>query len=428
MSGTGDWVAGDTVTLTINGNDLVVTVGSTDLTDSNVANAVSDAINATSRLDGTGDTDATSNVGGQEIPEFTEVTATFSSNVVTVTANTAGKPFTLTVTESTTGDETATEATATTATGPNFWDNADNWSGDTVPVHGDTVVFDTGDVDCLYNLSAAIQPAVLIITQGYTGKIGLAEVNADDTSNKYPEYRTKYLTFDNDAGTSTTTCTVGDGDGEGSGRIRIDAGAGTQWTINVNNSGQRELSEVPAILWIGSDTDNTLNVNRGDFAAGFYAGESYRLEDIRVGFVESQESDAKVFLSDGQIEAAPTMDVSGGTLVIDGTDSGGTLTITGGEVIRNDGTQTTVNVYNGVYKHLSSGTLSNLNIGGQGVADFRGDVESKTVTNCDMWSGAQFLDPAGVVTVTNGWDLNSCRVEDVVIQSGYNFTLTKSAI
>lgn len=75
------------ITLTINGNDLVVTVGVSDLTDALVATAVSEAINSTDALDGTvaiGTTDATSNVGGQSIPEFTEFEATVSGVVVTI--------------------------------------------------------------------------------------------------------------------------------------------------------------------------------------------------------------------------------------------------------------------------------------------------------------------------------------------------------
>ena len=330
------------------------------------------------------------------------------------------------MTESTTGDEVATEATPTAATGPNFWDNVDNWSGDAKPVDSDTVVFDSGDVDCLYGLTTAIQPTIVTITQGYAGKIGLAEINADDSSNIYSEYRTKYLTFDNNAG--TTLLTIGDGDGEGSGRIKIDAGAGDAWTININNSGQRELSDVPAILWLGTDVANTLNVNRGDFAAGFYSGEAFDIATVKVGFIESQESDSLVFLGAGQVDGSTTVDVNGGTLVIDGTNSTGTITITGGEVVRNDGTQTKVEIWRGIYRHLSSGTLTTLNIGSQGIADFRGDVRAKTVTNCDVWAGYQFLDPMGVVTVTNGWDFNSCRVEDGTLQTGYNYTLTKTAV
>jgi len=65
------WLTNDTPTITVNGKDLVITIGTT-TTDGFVTEEISRAINDTSK-DGDLVEDETRNVGGQEIPEFTPV-------------------------------------------------------------------------------------------------------------------------------------------------------------------------------------------------------------------------------------------------------------------------------------------------------------------------------------------------------------------
>src|SRR5438067_3371208 len=73
---------------------------------------------------GTGGTNATTAAALQALlaasaePEFTEVTWTVASNVVTATAATKGKPFTLTTAVSG-GTGTISQATPTASSGPN---------------------------------------------------------------------------------------------------------------------------------------------------------------------------------------------------------------------------------------------------------------------------------------------------------------------
>src|SRR5687767_13046576 len=122
----GTWAAADTETLTINGKDIIITIGN-GTTTAQVATSIKDAWNATSRLDGQGDTTNTSNVGGQEFGEFSEAEAVIystSTSVVRIIGRTAGRPFTLTSAAVTAGDGDVTLATAQAATGPWHWDNA----------------------------------------------------------------------------------------------------------------------------------------------------------------------------------------------------------------------------------------------------------------------------------------------------------------
>ena len=166
------WAAADTVTLTINGKDLVITCGSTTTTTATVATAIKEAWMSSTRLDGSSaSSNATSNFGGQEFGEFREVTASVSGSVVTLIGNEAGKPFTLTVTESTAGSGTATQATSTAATGKHHWDNGDNWSGGSAPANDDTVVFKDSNVSCLYGLPNGSKEVMIQQWMSYTGGI-----------------------------------------------------------------------------------------------------------------------------------------------------------------------------------------------------------------------------------------------------------------
>lgn len=127
----GTWGTNDTATLTINGRDLALTVG-TDTTTTNIATALKEMINGDTQ---TGTGDHTFSETGDNVGEFAELSATSSAATVTVTASTKGIPITMTGTVSTasTGDMTITTTNA--GTGPADWSNADNWEG-AIPTGG----------------------------------------------------------------------------------------------------------------------------------------------------------------------------------------------------------------------------------------------------------------------------------------------------
>jgi hypothetical protein len=128
--------SGNTFTCTI--NSKAITVTATAATVANVTGLMTTAINAS------------------DIAEFEEITATDSTTHVTLTANTAGKPFTQT-SSSATGSGSAghsfTTSTTTSSSGPNHWGTAANWSGGAVPVNSDDVYIEKTDVDLLYDMN-----------------------------------------------------------------------------------------------------------------------------------------------------------------------------------------------------------------------------------------------------------------------------------
>jgi len=388
----GTWATADTVTPAIGNNDLTVTVGAADTATTDVAQALCDAINATEFLDGTVTTDATSDVGGQQINEFTEMSATVSGSVVTVKALSAGKPIGLSVTKSSTSG-TATLNNATPATGRNFFDNVDNWSGNTVPIDGDTIVYDRGNVDCLYNIDQnALTPASLIIGAGYTGNIGLNPTNTDNTSKPYNEYRPTALKLCASGDATNTTVDIGQGEGQGSRRLILDFNTG-QVTGNIYRTGQPIDAATPPLQIQGSHASTVWQVLRGVVGFAFLQGQSCVIATLRIGSITNQTSDAQVRCGSGCTLAI--IEKSGGILEVNSAIATSINNTAGDTTINGTGAVTGLTVRGGSLYYNTTGTLGgNPLVSGTGVLDFSRDMRSKTVTNPVEVHGdkAKFID------------------------------------
>lgn len=179
-----------TITLTDgNGHDVVLTVGST-VTVEEIASAVCSTINA-STVNGNLSGDETRTGGCQSLPEWTDMSASVAGAVVTVKAKRPGMPVVFSVSEDAAAG-TAVKATVITATGPNHFDNADNWDVGALPVGSDIVRFDSGNAICIYGvdyLTANTIDCSVFITTDYTGQIGLPLTNPAG----YREYRVRNL-------------------------------------------------------------------------------------------------------------------------------------------------------------------------------------------------------------------------------------------
>jgi hypothetical protein len=395
------WATGDTATLTINGKDLVVTVGATDTTTDDVATAIKEAWEGATRLDGTGSTDATSNAGGQEFGEFAEASASVSGSVVTLVARTAGKPFTLTVTESTAGSGTATGATAQAATGKNFWNNADNWDGGSVPANDDIVVFRDSDVKCLYGLPNGSLEVTLQVWMSYTGEVGLPTINRDNPQQPYYEYRQRYVRLD-DAGTGTNIAhRFGLGkDGTGFRLFNLKH-------ISLKCSPIVYSTGIPLTERVGTkslniccaDTTSTLTVHSGSVDCSSQDGGTSAFVNVTV--------------SDGDVRAVAAIHTSGGTVNVDGGNvlvggSGAiaTMNVRSGVLTTENqtGTVTTISVYAaGTVNWKSAATITNLYSYG-GTFDAR-NADSFTITTASLFRGSRFYDPYNRMTVGSAFGL-----------------------
>ena len=330
------WATSDICKITVISKDLVVTVGSLTTT-AQVAATIYEAIENITLTDASAS--VTPILGKLEFPELAEVTATVSGSVVTLEANTAGRPFTVSVTETTAGNGTATEATATAATGPNHFNNADNWTGATVPSSLDTIHFNqSARSDLLYGLSTGLGTLTMFV-QGFTHHVGLSAINRGDPGNPYREYRETHLTT-----TSSSAITI-DSNSTQSGRIFF---AGASLTMNINATGQDLPGGEPSVQLVASSGVN------GHLRAG-HVGIGYRSEDTTVfdafevqggrltfGAGNTPGSSAAITQRSGDItlDAAVATSVnialvvSGGTLLANG-GKFSTITVEGGKLVFN---------------------------------------------------------------------------------------------
>lgn len=397
------WATSDTLTVTIGIRDLTLTVGAATAT-SDVAAALIAMINGTSAV-GT----ETRSETGNNVPEFAEVTASlFSASVVHVTANTAGRPFTMTATESTAGTGTATRAAVTACTGPNFFDNADNWDTGAVPVDADTIYIDNSDVSILYGLDqSAVEPAAMYIAMSYTGQIGLPEVNAEGG---YHEYRSTYLSI------GPVILHIGGGPGAGSGRIKINS-TSDACALTVLASGA-SVDTLPTIIWKGTNAANALVQVGGSLGVGVFGGETATLATITKNGGDlicgtGVTLSGALVHTGGSFQVNSLIDTSltqtGGTTIIDGTANVDQLTLRGGLVVYN-----------------TSGTLGGATvISGDGTLDLSQRLTAVTITNpIDLYGQASiFNDPhkrAGAVVV----DLNEGATV-AQVGMGINIRLTR---
>lgn len=401
------WATNDTATMTMNGKDLVVTIGA-DTSTTQVAAALRDAWNATSRLDSEGTTDATSNFGGQEFGEYSECTASIdpdSLSVVLITANKAGVPFTLTVTENTAGSGTATGATSQAATGPWHWDNGDNWLGGVAPEDDATVVLKDcsgPNVGFKYGLPNGSKEVTIQHWMSYTGEIGLPPINTSSPTKPFPEYRQQYVLLD-DAGTGTTIAhTFGLGqDGTGSPMINLRHDTLKVAAI-VHNTGTPQISGRKALNLVCTTNTSTVNVVAGSVdLSSQYSGTAAVVTLSQTG------GDVRCV---GGLKASATVSCGGGKLIVGGSTGIDTMTVNGGQVKLEGqtGTITTLRIQDGGSVHASSSalTFTSIAVYNGGTFDCRENAGALTITNSMLQRGGRWLDPYRRCTLSNAMTIS----------------------
>jgi hypothetical protein len=339
-------------------------------------------------------------------PEFLEITwASGGSAIITGTANGTGllkgKPFT--VVESVTGGtgDFTSNVTTTAASGPNDVSLAQNWSTGVVLADTDSVYFDSGSTDVLYNLDQnAITPNAVYILPGFTGKIGLPLTNTDNTSvgGSYAEYRTTYLQYGNSGDATNIAVTIQ----STSQRIKLNCGT-SQATFNVLNGGQRPDPNVPNILLKSTHASSALTISKGDCGVAFFGGETSTLVTVNAGYQQNVTGDVQLYLGSGVTLTAPAIVQSGGTLSVNSAiTSTSTVVINDGVYYQNGtgGIAAGLSVRGGRCVYNSTGTLGGAPVvSGSGIMDFSQDLRAKTVTNpIDCYGDkCSVLDPHKVV-------------------------------
>ncbi len=315
------------------------------------------------------------------------------------------------------GSQTFTTSVATSPTGPNWFNEADNWpttgsSAANAPAANDTLIFKDSDIDCLHgldNLSGATVAKISCLAS-YTGKIGLPT-----NTGEYFEYRNTELTL------GATTINIGEGEGAGSSRIKIN-GEAVQTTVSVYNTGASD-DDLPAFVWRGVHASNVVNVFRGSVGVALNAtGDDASIAMLTVGFIDSQDTDAIVVLGEG-VSQLTTVNKSGGSLTIGDTAVAAFTQEGGSAEINGAGAIATLTNHEGDILYNSTGTITTLTVSEEAAVDFTAKQIARTVTNCTIYSGATLTDSFKTVTWSNPIMLSNCSLEEVTLDVGTNITL-----
>jgi hypothetical protein len=389
----GTWQAADTITLTIDNVTLVITVGTVTAA-ADIALLVYEAFTGATAF-----TDVTSTMipqaGGTAIPQFNEIDCARSSATLTFTSKTAGVPFTLGASR-TTGATGAISYTAgvVAATGSTFFSQQDNWTGNTVPVDADDIVFEQSDVDCSDGLEPAIQPGEFQHHMTYTGFIGRKQRNDNNASQVYSDYRTKALTFDDNA-SGTGVYKLGMGSGKGARGIRLNFGAGKS-LVTVLKSGAAS-NNIPNILLQGTNADNALTNLSGSVGVSFYAGEAMTLVSLTNG--QGEQSNAETICGPDATLDSCTVNVVSGKLTTNSEIDELNIFGSSAQMFHNKGDIATLNLYKGSLVIGDALTVTAAYI--DGYLDLSQTSGTITFTNCEFGPNAVVYAPAGNVAFTN---------------------------
>ncbi|AWM35912.1 hypothetical protein GobsT_63550 [Gemmata obscuriglobus] len=348
---------------------------------------------------------AWNNLDSGNYPEFAEITASANGTTLTLTHDTAGKDFEVTLAPLEAGGTAAdaqtiqggtaatTGAVATAASGPNFWSVAANWEENAVPATGDDVTIAKGP-SILYGLDqGAVTLASLKILPGYpsSSSIGLPDhTNASSPETGYPEYRARRLRIG---------ATVADVE-SASRRVRLDLSPAST-TVTVRDTGQPEQASGDA-LDLKLAATAAVYVFKGYVGVNRLPGDAGTVADLNVSYRTSVSSDAVVRC--GPNLTLTNLDQSGGTVeVLNGAAT----------VVKTDGTLTLQGPVSGSLKNRGgvlyldgTGTVALLENGGEA---YRRGLAALTITTLRLFAGSRGGAGDAPVAYTNPVEWYECR-------------------
>jgi hypothetical protein len=369
-----------------------------------------------------------------QYPQLSEMTWSSSSPNLTATADEAGFPFDITITtrdaggaadaQTIDGGTSSAGTDSTACSGPNFANVAANWSGGTLPVDGDIIVFDGSSTsDVLYGLDLnAVTPASIWVYQSYRGKIGLPTVRTTNTYSYY-EYRGRYLKYGNSGDAGHVDFQCGIGEGVGSGRINFDFGTG-RVTGQVFNTGQSlDTNGGKALNILGTHASNAMHLKKGSVAFAPLASETATVATLNISYVTQPNSDVSCYCGPGC--TLTTITKTGGTLVVEKSTSVALTNSEGTTELNGTGAPASITVNGGKVYVNTSGTIAadcfvNVEMG----LDFSRDLRAKSFANEIKSSVPTPVNDPNVVVSTMVIDY----VQTVVPGLGRNIRLTRGAI
>lgn len=339
--------------------------------------------------------------------EFSEITWTSSTNVITFVGPADGAPITISKTDGGTNATTLAATGIATPLSPHDVADAANWVGGAVPVDGDTAVFEASAVDALYNLDEFTANTVKVIRRAsYTGKIGLPDTNALG----YVEYRpTRFET----AGV-THTLEQADSDAADQVRMKLTAAGASTVTITGNNAGSvgDEVFDVTGLA-----STSVVNVSNASVVISPRTADSSTVATIRA-------NNATVTV--GPAVTLTTLNVTGGSALVQATYTTLAMDRDASVEVRRAAVGTTTTNDGGTLTWKSTGTFGTLSLGSDGVLDMSQAPATITPTAITMQQGATLNDPAGRLAKTYTITLTRCGVQDVTLDLGTGYAVAVS--
>lgn len=332
-------------------------------------------------------------------PYFAAITATSAAAVITLTADTAGFPFTATSSETGGTGTIGDYAAVTASSGPYDWSTAANWSAATVPVNSDDVILQGIATPIYFGLDqSAVSLATLRKHKSYTGNVGLPWgkflQSATDTSEAFSslarEYRTDYLKV----GSTIIDLEIHPQEegSFGSNRFKLDGGTVAS-TINIHDSSRTGADAgLPAIRLKCVHASTDIFVRRAPGGVGIACDVPGEVSTVRKIGVSDVAEDT--WVTTGLGTTLTTWESDGGRnqlRAVNGTIT--TVTVRGGntETIGNYSIST-FNLYGGLVRAnnlaTSSGnilfTTSNIY---DGILDYGESNEARVVTTTNRFGG-----------------------------------------
>lgn len=294
------------------------------------------------------------------------------------------------------------------------YDTVTNWVGDSKPVNGGSAII---PASATVNIAGFDASAVTLIgftvEPGCTITIG-SKANAVVSPLKITLLNSAAYYNADLGGTGETYLDVADYAkiivrAAGSAPATGEWGLNLSGTVDGVGAGQIFILASSGAIGIGATLNEDMEVNKV-----FVSGAP---DDVTIG--------GNVTDNDGS--SAVALDIEGGTVVTYCALT--TVTKTGGALYhRGSGVVAALSDIAGTIYYQGTGTITNLYISEGGNIDFTTDLQSRTVTNCELGSGGTITDSQKTVTFTNGVDLVRCKLSDVTLDLGKHITLTPSAV
>ena len=290
---------------------------------------------------------------------------------------------------------------------------AANYDPSGVPVATDRLFFDgsRSNQAVTTNLTtfAEVNLAAVHFLATYTGLVGTATTVMDVDA-------TEFFIGEPSGGSNEN----------GSKRLNLETGANVTGIHVYATASSGEDDGMPPLRFVTGAAACDVSVSSGTVGLAFGdALEAFTFDELRV-------KDGTVLLGDGAV-ITTDITINDGKVINHGSGTAALVIVDGTGTYETYGSaaHTTIDVRHpgGTIDYRSDGLIGTLKCAG--TFDTVNDPRPKTITNCEIYNGAQILADTGnpnSVAFTNGIDLIRCGPEDVTLRLGNHITLTPSVL